>query len=185
MSGPSSSPTGRNLQVLLSGTGYNFYDSRNQARADDLLVRQRASGALAGAAQAVSALEQDFRRRFVPAATRDNPFPPAGAMEKLRELGRLRTRLLDLETQIVGMPVPTQDKVWWRFRQEENLLHTLLGYDFDLVQQAETATQDARALTVEVWNEVGNAPELEKTLRALETTIQARRQFLQMPTPYG
>ena len=37
------------LEVLLNGTGYNFYDSRERGRSDDLLVRQRASGALADA----------------------------------------------------------------------------------------------------------------------------------------
>lgn len=185
MSGPSDNPAAQGLQTLLFGTGFNFYSARNQMRADDLLVRQRASGALAGAAQSVAALEQEFRRRFIPAATRDAPFPPADAMEKLRGLGRLRTRLLDLEAQINGMPVPTQDKVWWRFRDEATLLHTLLGHDYALVQQTETVHQQAQTLTADAWNQHAGDDDLERALKEVEKTIRERRQFLQMPTPYG
>ena len=185
MSGPSSNPAAQALQTLLFGTGYNFYSVRNQMRADDLLVRQRAGGALADAAQCVTALEQEFRRRFLPPATRDAPFPPAEAMEKMRGLGRLRTRLLDLEAQINGMAVPTQDKIWWRYRDEASLLHTLLGHDYALVQQTETVRQQAQNVTADAWNETGGNPDLEQGLLGVEKTIRERRQFLQMPTPYG
>lgn len=185
MSSPSSNPAAQGLQTLLFGTGYNFYNSRNTMRADDLLVRQRASSALAAAAQSVMTLEQEFRRRFMPTATRDVPFPPAEAMEKLRALGRLRTRLLDLETQVNGMSVPTQDKVWWRYRDESALLHTLLGHDYALVQQTETVSQQAQNLTADVWNDTGANSEMERGLKEIEKTIRERRQFLQMPTPYG
>lgn len=185
MSGPSDNSASQGLQTLLFGTGFNFYNTRNQMRADDLLVRQRASAALADAAQSVSALEQEFRRRFIPSATRDAPFPPADALEKLRALGRVRMRLLDLEAQINGMPVPTQDKIWWRYRDEETLLHTLLGHDYALVQQTELARQHAEALTADAWNDTGEDNDMERGLHDVEKTIRERRQFLQMPTPYG
>jgi hypothetical protein len=42
-SGPSYDPVIQQLQLLLTGYGYNFYNSVNQARADDLLVRERAA----------------------------------------------------------------------------------------------------------------------------------------------
>ena len=48
-SGPSNDPVVQQLQLLLTGYGYNFYNSTNQARADDILVRERASYHLAQA----------------------------------------------------------------------------------------------------------------------------------------
>ena len=115
---PSNNPVVRGLQVALTGVGYNFYDNRNRARADDLLVRQHASSLLASAGDSLKRLEADFRAQYIPAATRENPYPPADAMAKIRAGTRLRERLSDLETQIRSMAVPTQDRIWWRFRQE-------------------------------------------------------------------
>ena len=37
----------------------------------------------------LAALEPDFRRRFVPPSTRDNPYPPADVMAKLKDISLL------------------------------------------------------------------------------------------------
>jgi hypothetical protein len=180
MSGPSQDPAMQALQVLVAGTGYNFYDSRSTMRADDLLVRQRASGALADGARALAAQEVEYRRRFIPAATRDNPFPPADAMESLRALGRLRARLDDLAAQILGMPVPAQDKTWWRYREERTTLARLLDFDLQLLRHTEELGSMARALTAEQWQANPSPAAFDALLPPLETLIRERGQFLQI-----
>ncbi len=88
------------------GRRYNFYDKASPARAGDLSVRQRASDALMQAAQTLRLLEADYRRRFLPPATRDQPYPSAEVMAKLRRLGQWQERLGGLESGIRGMGVP-------------------------------------------------------------------------------
>ena len=166
------------LQVLAGSPGYNHYDDRNRMRADDLLVRQRASGALAEGARALAASEVEYRRRFIPAAARDNPYPPADALESLRALGRLRARLDDLAAQIVGMPVPAQDKTWWRFRDEHTLLARLLDFDYQLLLQTSTIGEAARTLTADQWQTGTAQAPFETLLGPLETLIHGRQQLL-------
>ena len=74
---PSNDPVIQQLQLLLTGYGYNFYNSVNQARADDLLVRERASYHLAQAVDMLARLRGEYMRRFIPPLTRANPDPPA------------------------------------------------------------------------------------------------------------
>ncbi len=178
MSGPSSDPLIQKLQVLVGTPGYNHYDDRNTLRADDLLVRQRASGALAEGARAVAALEGEYRRRFIPAATRDSPYPPADALESLRALGRLRGRLDDVAAQIVGMPVPTQDKIWWRFRDEKTLLARLLDFDYQLLLQSNAVGQAARDLTADEWQTGTAQSRFDLLLVPLVSLIHDRQQLL-------
>ena len=80
MTGPSNDPIIQQLQLLLTGYGYNFYSATNQARADDLLVRERASYFLAQAVDMLANLRGAYQRRFVPPLTRENPLPPAEAL---------------------------------------------------------------------------------------------------------
>lgn len=170
------------LQVLFSGTGFNFYDDKNKMRADDLLVRQKASAALADAAQVLTTLDSDFRRRFVPPATRDNPFPPADVMEQVREIGRVRDRARDLSSRILTMPTPAQDKIWFRFRQEATLLSELFTFDYNLVEQTQQFCENVRAITPDLWKAGGQVSTLESALSTLEQTIRDRWQLLSMPT---
>jgi hypothetical protein len=166
------------LELLMSGRGYNFYDKRNLARADDLLVRARASGFLGDAGQALTALEPEFRRRFVPASTRENPYPPAEAMAKLKDIGLLRGRIGDIETAIRSMSVPTQDKVWCRFREERTLLEQLASFDLQLVLHCQEIADQTRAITPDDWNTRRIPSEFDPRLRDLQDCIRQRQQFL-------
>ena len=58
-SGPSNDPVIQQLQLLLTGYGYNFYSTVNQARTDDQLVRERASYHISEAANMLSNLQGD------------------------------------------------------------------------------------------------------------------------------
>src|SRR5579864_5012873 len=104
-SGPSSDPIVQQLQLLLTGYGYNFYSSVNQARTDDQLVRERASYYLAQAVDMLANLRGEYQRRFIPPLTRANPDPPQEALAQVREMGLVRQDLSDCETHIRGMSV--------------------------------------------------------------------------------
>src|SRR6266571_5071141 len=116
-SGPSNELVVQQLQLLLTGYGYNFYSSVNQARADDLLVRERASYHLAQAVDMLATLRGEYQRHYIPPLTRANPDPPQEALAQVREKEAAQQALSDLETAIRGMAVPAQDRIWWRFRQ--------------------------------------------------------------------
>jgi hypothetical protein len=79
------------------------------------------------------------------------------------------------------MPVPTQDKVWWRFRDEAALLNQLIQFDYQMVQQTEQLYQQARSLTPDLWQQGGEAVSLAGALQHLEMLIRDRQNFLQRP----
>src|SRR6516225_1290049 len=126
---PSQDPIIQQLQLLLSGYGYNFYNVTNQARSDDLLVRERASYYLSQAVDMLTTLRVDYQRRFIPPLTRANPDPPQEALAQVRDMEEVQQELGNIESHIRGMSVPTQDRIWWRFRNEHALLSQLLSFD--------------------------------------------------------
>ncbi len=180
MSGPSNDPVMQQLQLLLTGSGYNFYNTANQARADDLLVRERASYFLTQATDLLARLRSDYHRRFVPPLTRENPFPPAEALAQLREIEQVQQDLANVETHIRGMSVPAQDRIWWRFRQEQPLLAQLLNFDLALVRNSEQIYEYVSHLTPENWQSQGSSP-LRQLTRQLMQIAQDRERFLLLP----
>ena len=176
-SGPSNDPVVQQLQLLLTGYGYNFYNNTNQARADDLLVRERASYFLAQAVSILAQLRSDYSMLFIPPLTRANPDPPQEAMAQLREIESVQQALSNLESHIRGMSVPTQDRVWWRFRQEQGLLMQLLNFDLTLVRSSEQIYQYVSQLTPELWNSQGSSI-LRQMTQQLMRLGQERERFL-------
>src|SRR5258707_11423790 len=100
---PAIDPVIQQLQLLLTGYGYNFYNTTNQARSDDMLVRERASYFLGQAVTRLSSLRGEYQRRFVPPLTRENPLPPQEAMTRLREMEEVQQAISSLESRIRGM----------------------------------------------------------------------------------
>lgn len=177
---PSNNALVQQLQLLLTGYGYNFYNKANQARADDLLVRERASYYLSSAISELAQLRNDYSTRFIPPLTRANPDPPAEAMAQLREIEARQQALSQVEAHIRGMSVPTQDKIWWRFRQEQALLMQLLEFDVRLVRSSEQLYQHVTQLTAENWNSAVSGL-LRQTTQQLEHLAREREQFLLIP----
>src|SRR5260370_4228008 len=140
-SGPSDDPVVQQLQLLLTGYGYNFYSAKNQARADDLLVRERASYHLAQAADMLTNLRGAYQRRYIPPLTRANPDPPAEALAQVRELEDVQQAISNVKSHIRGMSVPTQHRIWCRFREEHALLMQLLNFDLALVRASDQLYQ--------------------------------------------
>jgi hypothetical protein len=180
MSGPSNDPVIQQLQLLLTGYGYNFYNLTNQARADDLLVRERASYFLTQAGDLLTRLRSEYQRRFVPPLTRENPFPPAEALAHLREIEQVQQELANVEAHIRGMSVPAQDRIWWRFRQEQPLLAQLLNFDLALVRSSEQLYDYFSRLTPENWQVQGSAP-LRQLIQQLTQIAKDRERFLLIP----
>lgn len=174
---PSNNPLVQQLQLLLTGYGYNFYNNTNKARSDDLLVRERASYYLGQAVSLLAQLRNDYSTRFIPPLTRANPDPPAEAMAQLREIEAVQQAISHIESHIRGMSVPTQDKIWWRFRQEQNLLSQLLNFDLMLVRGSEQLYQYVVQLTPDNWNAVGSGP-LRGMAQQLGRLAQDRERFL-------
>lgn len=179
-SGPSNDPVVQQLQLLLTGYGYNFYNTTNQARSDDLLVRQRASYFLSQAVSMLAQLRNDYSMRFIPPLTRANPDPPQEAMAQVREIEAAQQALASLESHIRGMSVPTQDRIWWRFRQEQALLMQLLNFDLTLVRSSEQMYQYVSQLTPELWNSQGSNT-LRQMTQQLTRLAQERERFLLLP----
>lgn len=165
------------LQLLLTGYGYNFYHETNQARSDDLLVRERASYFLGQTVTLLSSLRGEYQRRFIPPLTRENPFPPQEAMARLREMEELQQTTSALEAHIRGMAVPTQDRIWWRFRQEQALLAQLLGFDLRLVRGCEQVHQSVAELPPEGWN-IYSSGSLRSLLQQVTQVANERERFL-------
>ena len=177
---PSIDPVIQQLQLLLTGYGYNFYNAANQARADDLLVRERASYHLGQAIDMLSQLQSEYQRRFIPPLTRANPDPPQETLAQVREMEAARQALSDIETHIRGMSAPAQDRTWWRFRQEQTLLAQLLNFDLSLVRGSEDLYQYVAQLTPEGWNTQGSGP-LRQLMQRVATIARERERFLLIP----
>lgn len=179
-SGPSNDPVVQQLQLLLTGYGYNFYSSVNQARADDLLVRERASYHLAQAIDMLSTLRGEYQRRFIPPLTRANPDPPQEALAQVREIEAAKQALSNIETTIRGMAVPSQDRIWWRFRQEVPLLRQLLQFDLNLVRASEQIYQYVMQLTPDNWNNQVILS-LRQMTQQLTQIVRERERFMLLP----
>jgi hypothetical protein len=173
-------PIRHQLTLLLTAYGYNLYDNKNRLRADDLLVREKAAEALVEGANALRTLRGEYRRAFIPEPTRENPEPPRDKMEALRRLERLQTRLTDLATQIRSMPVPTQDRVWERFRREQTLLSQLIRHDYDLIAPAYALRDRLRALVAADWTDPV-AAEVGGQADGIERAVRDRTEFLRVP----
>lgn len=165
------------LDLLLSGHGYNLYNHANRARADDLLVRQHASGLLGEAANQLGRLATEYTAQRLPPSTRDHPFPSQAEMAPLKQLQSLRTEVSTLSSRIRGLSAPTQDRVWERFRTESTTLDYLLSSDYQLISAADTVLKVVQSVGAADWTAETQA-EVQASLQALEQLAREREQFL-------
>jgi hypothetical protein len=161
---------------LFYGWGYNFYRIENQLRADDQLVRSKAAGLLGMAMASVSETETVYRRESLPPPSRQKPFPDAAAIVVAQHLERLARGIGALESLIQQQPVPENDRMSERFRQEAPTLKALIRYDEQLVGQCDLLRsmvnrKDASSI-------IENLPALERGLEAIRVTLQNREAVL-------
>lgn len=177
-SGLPQNPVVQQLDLLLSGYGFNYYNAENRARADDLLIRQQAAGSLSQAVGTLTGLNAAYRQRFLPPPTREQPFPPREEAERARAILALRDRLDGLAAAIHGMPAPTSDKIWKRLRGEREVLTRLLSTDYLLISTCERVREWAAGVTPEAWRDGGCIADIQALLAEIESVIQERRQIL-------
>lgn len=122
---------------LFYGWGYNFYRLENQLRTDDLLIRSKVGWLLASARAAVETAESAYRRTFLPPPSRAKPRHDPEAIAGAQALERLSQAIGALEGQIRALPVPENDRMLERHRDEATVLASLLALDRRLVGQAE------------------------------------------------
>jgi hypothetical protein len=161
---------------LFYGWGYNFYRVENQLRADDQLVRSKAAWLLGIAMASVDAAETEYRREFLPAPSRAKPFPDTAAIAAAQRLERLARGIGALEALIQQQPVPENDRMTQRYRQEAPTLKILIECDEQLVGQCDL-------LRSMVNNKDGasileNLPDLEIGLGAIRATLHHREAVL-------
>jgi hypothetical protein len=92
----------------------------------------------------------------------------------------LQQELSAIESHIRGMPVPTQDRRWQRFRQEQGLLEQLLNFDLTLVRDCEQVYQYVAQLTPEDWNSSGSG-QLRHLLQQVKQVARDRERLLLLP----
>lgn len=85
----------------------------------------------------MSAAEGEYRRTFLPAPTRAKPFPDATAVASASELERLAKEISGVANRLAELPVPENDRMTQRFREEAPTLQALIAVDEQLVGQCE------------------------------------------------
>jgi len=181
---PSTDPAIQFVQVAMSGFGYNFYDARNVARANDQLVRGRACETLGGAAMALGKIEKAYKAHAFPEATREQPFPPADVMARLRAIDALRKRTEAFASALTAAETPATDAIWFRFRDERTLLQSLVACDVALSLGADRAAAVAAGLSPAHVDDEALAG-FESELEALERAFAQRRDLLRGGTGPG
>ncbi|MFP5228903.1 MAG: hypothetical protein ACLGXA_14885 [Acidobacteriota bacterium] len=164
---------------LFYGCGYNFYRVENQLRADDQLIRSKAASLLGEAVASVSAAESAYRSEFLPPPTRAKPFPDAAAVADAQHLENLGRGIAALEAALQHQPVPANDRMSQRYRDEAPTLQNLLQQDERLVGQCELmrSTVESRdPATI-----LRKRPDLEAGLEAIRTTLRERELLLLNP----
>lgn len=161
---------------LFYGWGYNFYKRENQLRADDQLVRAKAGWILSNAAASVRAAESEYRRDYLPTPSRAKPFPDAAAVSGAQELERLAKDISAVANRLAELPVPENDRMTQRFREEAPTLQALIAQDEQLVGQCELLRSTLEKRDGK-WI-VDKVSEIRAGLEAIDATLMKRQAVL-------
>jgi hypothetical protein len=166
---------------LFYGWGYNFYRLENQLRADDQLVRTKAASLLGIAMASASDSEGEYRRQFLPPPSREHPFPDAAAIATAQRLERLVREIGALESSLHQQPVPENDRMTQRYRNEAETLKRLIHHDEQLVGQCELLRSMIAGKKLD--SIVENLPNLERGVETIRSTLRSRESLLLSPAP--
>ena len=164
--------------MLLNGYGYNWYRLDNQMRADDLLVRSRASEHLEGAAAQLHDLEGRYRRKYLPPPTRAHPDPDPHHLATAQQFRAVADRILEIDTRLRGAAVPPDDKIWLRQRGELETLQRLGRCDVVLVADAKGLVGVIADLPAEVGIDPAIEQQIDQHLGRLAETLTRRDEIL-------
>jgi hypothetical protein len=172
------SPVWENWTMLLNGYGYNWYRADNQARADDVLVRQKVGYFLGLAASKLLETETAYQRKYLPPGTREQPFPPPDKVAAHRRLRELRQAILAMEGVVRSLSAPPSDKIWQRHRLEVTTLKRLTDADIGLVGAAKLLADEVEKAAIDQWNENETVETLSGILGEFKNLVEQRRMLL-------
>jgi hypothetical protein len=172
------SPLWETWTMLLNGYGYNWYRADNQARADDLLIRQKVGYFLGLAGSKLLEAETAYQRKYLPPGTREQPFPPADKVAAHRRLRDLRQAVLATEGAVRSLPAPPTDKIWQRHRLELTTLKRLTNADVGLIGAAKLLSDEVEKATIDQWNDAETAERLDGILAEFKKRVEDRRALL-------
>ena len=147
-------------------------------------MREKVGHYLGEATAALSALEVAYGNAYIPEPTRDAPYPPPEILKRYRAIAALKARIADVSVRVRSGSVPTDDKIWFRLRDEKTTLLQLLTFDQNLIHDAKTVSDAARALTAAAWDGStgAQAADFDAPLAAIDATLRSRAELLLMPT---
>ena len=161
---------------LFYGWGYNFYRQENQLRADDQLVREKAAWLLGLAHQSVDAAEGACRRERLPEPSRAHPFPDPDAVRDARALEQLGKAIGALVTRLHALPVPGNDRMTQRYRNEADTLRALGACDEQLIGKCDLLRSSVETRPYD-WL-LQNQAALTQGLQSIEQTLQERQSLI-------
>jgi hypothetical protein len=164
--------------MLINGYGYNWYRQDNQMRADDLLVRSRASDILAVAVARLRDLEGRYRRKFLPPPTREHPDPEPSHLAAVRQFRAIEERIGDVDTRLRGAAAPANDKIWQRHRSEVDTLQRLGECDVLLVGGAKELSDLVAGLPADAAIEPAVERQIDDHLGELSAVLARRGEIL-------
>lgn len=164
--------------MLLNGYGYNWYKLDNQLRADDLLIRSRASEHLAAAVSRLRDIEARYRRKYLPPPTREHPDADPDHLAAARQIRAIADRILDIDTRLRGAAVPPNDAIWKRHRDELDTLWRLSECDVVLVGAAKDLAGTAAELSVDSAVDVVAEARIDQQLGYLSAALAQRDNLL-------
>ena len=164
--------------MLLNGYGYNWYRWDNQMRADDLLVRSRASEHLESAAARLRDVEGRYRRKYLPPPTREHPDPDPQQIAAARHFRAVADRILEIDTRLRGAALPPDDKIWVRQRGELETLQRLGKCDVLLVGGAKELADLVAELPADVDIDRTIEQQIDEHLKELSGALTRRGEIL-------
>jgi hypothetical protein len=164
--------------MLINGYGYNWYRQENRMRADDLLVRSRASENLAAAVSHLRDLEGRYRRKFLPPPTREHPEPDPNHLAAARQFRSMEERIGEVDTRLRGAAVPPNDRVWQRHRDEIDTLRRLGECDVVLVGGAKELADLVAGLPADTAIDPAAGRQIDEHLGRLSAVLSRRGDIL-------
>jgi len=164
--------------MLLNGYGYNWYRLDNRMRADDLLVRSRASDHLAKAVARLRDLDGQYRRKYLPPPTRENPDPEPQHLAAARQFRAVEDRISEVDTRLRGGAVPPNDKIWLRHRDEIDTLRRLGECDAILAAGAKELDDYVSGLPVDIAIDPTIERQIDEHLDRLTKILAQRSETL-------
>lgn len=152
------------------GWGYNAYGEANKDRAQDILLRNGICSVL-GEARAALTERKLAIHRTIPTPSRENPFPGAEERSKIKEIEHTIKLVEATEVLVRNQPVPMDDRIWLRYRQEADFLPRLIRADEAMAGYAVCARQYAQ--------DGSELALVEKEISKLNGAISDRRTILE------